>query len=174
MKTSPEFHDARLVIVGPPGSGSVELLEAVALHHGGDPPQPLAAGRCELLLTEVTVGSVRIELVCLADAGPYAGVRELLLQSADGVILLLDVSPRQIAESRRFFDALRPQLEEDQRPFTVQYHRIERELRFDPGRMDAWLGLDGAEVLRVSTPSDAPDQPFEKLVASLIPGLPEG
>lgn len=173
MKTSPEFRGTRLAVVGAPESGTVELLRAVAARFGGDPPESLPVGRWKVLQTDVTVASTLLELVCLADVGPYAGVRELMLESADGVVFVFDVSPHRIVESRRIFDRLRPKLEDDGRPYALQYHRIEGEPRFDAARMDAWLGLAGAEVLRVSTTSDAPEQPFERLVSGLIPGFPQ-
>ncbi|MCH7227426.1 hypothetical protein [Haloferula sp. A504] len=170
MKTSPEFRGTRLVVVGATGSGTVDLLQAVATRFGSDAPERLVAGCWEVLRADVTVASTPVELVCLANPGPFAGVRDLMLGSADGVVFMFDVSPGRIVESRRVFDRHRPKLEDEERPFALQYHRIEREPRFDAERMDAWLGLDGRGLVRFSTTSDAPEQPFERIVSGLIPG----
>ena len=168
MKSSPESPGTRLVVLGTPAFAPAELLRAAALRRGVEPPEPVQAGTWEVLLAQVAVASTPVELACMVSRAPYAGVAELMLESADGVIVLFDVSPDCIVESRRFIDGLRPRLEKTGLPFAVQYHRIERELRFDEARIDQWLGLAGSAVPRGSTRSDAPDEALEELVTGLI------
>ncbi len=170
MRSSPEFRDAKVVIVGASESGRFELLHAIASRLGGDAPETVDAGPWRVLRSDVPAQGLRIHLCCVDGESPYRGVESLLLEDADAAILMVDVSPEGIAASRRCFDRWKPDLEGDRLAHVVQYHRIEREPRFDPAVMDAWLGLRGEGVLRVATHSEAPDGPggsFDRLVARL-------
>lgn len=168
MTSSPEFRDARLVIAGAPGSGRSDFIEAVAARAGGPPPEELEGGRWTTLRAEVSAQGRHLELRCLVGPCGYRGVEELLLGGADGVILLFDVSPGSIGASRRYFDAWWPRLQETGRPAAVQYHRIEREPRFETARMDDWLGLAGTDVPRAATTSGAPAEAFDVLLPGLL------
>ncbi len=172
MKTSPEIRDAKLAIVGAPGSGCSDWLRAVAMRRGSGAPTEVDAGRWRTLRASFPADGLRFDLFCMLDDCRYRGVEELLVGAADAVILLFDVTPAWIGSSRRFFDRLRPQLAELGRPFAVQYHRIEREPRFDAGRLDAWLGLVGSDIPRAATVSSAPADAFDLLLPGLLGTVP--
>lgn len=171
MKPSPEFDDARVVIVGTPGSGRADLLHEIARRCGGPVPERLDCGAWSLLRTGLAWQGVRFDLCCVAGACAYHGVQSALVETADGVIVMFDVSPDRLFPSRSAFEALRPVLGRWGGPWLLQYHRIEKEPRFEAGSVDDWLKLEPRQRCGIATTSDAPDLPggaFDRLVERLV------
>ena len=171
MNQSPEFHDARVVIVGAPGSGRADLLHGVARRCGGTRVERLDGGVWKLLRSEVASQGLSIDVCCLDGECAYHGVQSALVATADGVIVMIDVSPQRLMASRRAFEAVRPTLDHWGGPWLVQYHRVEQEPKFHSGKLDDWLELEPGRSTALPTVSESPDVPggaFDRLVESVV------
>jgi len=172
----------KLVLAGAEGSGRAEWLDAFAKRMGNIPVRESTVGatrvrRTEFVWAQPLSDGRLLRLRVFAPTGPlaYNAIEQLLMQEADGVAILFDVSPDKLQASR---DALLRAADNLQRaghqlgaiPTVVQYHRIDRHHNFAAEKIDAWIGLPADRIPRFSTPShsiDAPDGALDTLVGQI-------
>ena len=177
----------KLAIAGAPGSGKLEILEAVSARHGAEPPRPHRCGdivchRAQWLDADRLGDGRRLHILVQTLQGkvPYNAAEELMLREADGVVFVIDTAPDRLKDA---WEALMRASDNAQRngyelravPFALQYHRADRHPGFEPSKLDAWLGIPGGEVPRFVTSSASPDlegMAFDKVLGELLKRLP--
>ncbi|BCX49348.1 hypothetical protein HAHE_32560 [Haloferula helveola] len=175
MRRSSDIRAPKLVIVGAPGCGKLEILRSVAARFGEPPPEAVRVGFWETAKFDLEVDGLRFEVACLHGPQEYRASEELLLHRAIGVMCVMDVEPRCLQAA---WDSLVVTSENARRngfelraiPFVLQYHRADRHPQFDAAKLDAWLGVPTHSVPRFVTPDSVPDAnggAFDALLASV-------
>lgn len=190
MRWSPDGRECqvKLVIAGAPGSGKLEIMTAVARRYGAADPAEVAFGGNRLFRTgwidsdRLSHGrELRIELLTLHDAVPYNAAEELLMREVDGAVFVIDIDPEKLKQAweallRVSDNAQRNGYELRSIPLALQYHRADRHPRFEPAKLDAWLGVPSGQVPRFVTSSSSPDlegMAFDSILAQLARRLDE-
>lgn len=181
---------AKIVLMGPSGSGKGEILRALSGLQGSGPFLENQVGdsticQCSWEWTGIPEPGWTLNLSAYSTVGEvdFNAVIEVLLEGVDGLIFVAPVDPSQAEEIKRSLQTLAFNLKRYDRslasiPVTMHYHRAELMPGFDPAMLDEFLGIKGEEIPRIVTRTQGDDltASFASVVGQILKGidLPEG
>lgn len=170
---------AKVVLVGLPGCGKLQILGDWARRLGGGEVIDEALGdakvyRADFSWPDIPVKGGVFELAVYTTSGEveYSALHELLLDGVDGIVFVAPVDPSRAGEILESLSALGEIVSKQGRalpslPFVLHYHFAEKLPEFNPQDLDDFLGIPPQSIPRVVTQSiGSPD-----LTGSLAPLL---
>ncbi len=155
----------KIAVVGQAGSGKSSILRELATSHGQASVRMVTLSEAEVARTEfiwpepITDGPfVRVRVFALSGEPQHQAAEQLMLESADGMVFVVDCDPRYIAASRDSLLAMMANasyagVDWGKMVVVMQYNRAERYPHLQPQELDKWLGIEDGKVARFITSS---------------------